>query len=322
MPSGADHIGGIANSVRERRCALGLSVRQLAQRAELSPSYVSAIELGKNPSTGRPTAPSKRVLESLGKALGIRLTALGEASNRLPSVGSGNDHTLVYVLGGRRTDILPQLRMLYGNQVEHWVYVNDPRSHLSADGEAESERDTTRITWPFGSAVYPDEFLVPGRIPNALSKELARSRPMLESKDVGFVIGDCSAVMRWVVNPETSVEYETIWPTKICSSFDNVLGCYPAATVCVYNHSDIEAIANRIDILETVLGLINAHGSVISIDSSDKTEVGGRAASAILSQVRPPAVSVNAWSPLFVAVDLFCLYCLTSPRHSKIERKR
>jgi hypothetical protein len=107
--------------------------------------------------------------------------------------------------------------------------------------------------------------------------------------------------MRWVVNPETSVEYETVWPTKVCGSFDAVLGCSPAANVCVYNHSDIEPIANRIDVLETVLGLIKAHRSIISIDSSGRIEVDGRAASAILSQVRPSDVSVNAWETLVSA---------------------
>lgn len=301
MKSGVEPIATIGENVRERRQALGLSIRQLAERAELSPSYVSAIELGKNPSTGRPTAPSKRVIESLSRALGVRLADTAELTTEPACGHAGHDHTLVYVLGGRRTDVLPQLKGLYGDKVDHWVYVSDPRTSPSSGQQDDDEADTTRITWPFGSQVYPDEFLIPDRIPAALSEELDRNRSTLEDKNVGFVIGDCSAVMRWVVNPETEVEYEAVWPNKVCSSFDTVLGSSPAANVCVYNHSDIEPIANRIDLLRTVIDLIDTHKSIVAIGSDNQIEVGGRAASAILSQVRPSSVSVNAWDALVSA---------------------
>jgi len=302
MTVSVDEVLDAGRRVRERRQALGLSVRQLAERANLSPSYISAIEVGKNPSTGRPTVPSRRVLESLSKALGLTLAGFGGTHSDAPASHAVHDHTLIYTLGNRRGDALPVARRLYGESVSHWICICDPRNTTPMfPDDAVSEPDVTRITWPFGSSVYPDEFLVPDRIPQGLAQELEINRNALSDEDVGVIIEDCSAVMRWMVNPESEVEYETVWPEKVCRCFHDALGTEPAANICVYNHADIEPLSHRIDVLNTILDLIQTHESLVCVDTDDRLEVGNRAATRILSEVRPAGVSVNAWHALATA---------------------
>ena len=55
--------------VRDQRTRLGLSVRALASKAGISAAYVTSIEVGRNPTTGKPPAPSIQVVRRLAAAL-------------------------------------------------------------------------------------------------------------------------------------------------------------------------------------------------------------------------------------------------------------
>lgn len=67
--------------LKRLRDAHGLSLREAARRTGgvLSHAYLSQLELGKNPKTGKPIDPSPRVLRALSDAYGVsyeRLLAL------------------------------------------------------------------------------------------------------------------------------------------------------------------------------------------------------------------------------------------------------
>ena len=54
----------------------GLSQRQLAERCGLSNGYISMLEHGKNPASGKPLAPQLPALAKLAAGMGITLTEL------------------------------------------------------------------------------------------------------------------------------------------------------------------------------------------------------------------------------------------------------
>src|SRR5919197_6535256 len=90
-PSG---LGGILRRPREQ---LGLSTREAARRIGISPSYLVALEQGRNPSTGRPPVPSPPILAAIGRVLEIELATLLDASGVPTSTSS---HLLLYQTGG------------------------------------------------------------------------------------------------------------------------------------------------------------------------------------------------------------------------------
>jgi len=62
----------LAKTVRELREAKGLTMAQLADRAQITPSYVAIIEAGQQ------RAPSRAILARLAKALGVPEKRLAE----------------------------------------------------------------------------------------------------------------------------------------------------------------------------------------------------------------------------------------------------
>lgn len=61
----------LGNLLRTQRHQLGLSLRELANRAGVAPSYLSFLERGRNPSTNRPSRPSVDILRRLAQELEI-----------------------------------------------------------------------------------------------------------------------------------------------------------------------------------------------------------------------------------------------------------
>lgn len=57
--------------LRAQRHQVGLSLRELAKRARVAPSYLSFLERGRNPSTNRPSRPSADILRRLAQELRI-----------------------------------------------------------------------------------------------------------------------------------------------------------------------------------------------------------------------------------------------------------
>lgn len=74
----------LAEFVKERRGELRISQRELAKRSGLSPTYIANIELGVNPSTGKPISPTIDAMQALSKGLGVSYEELDRVARGLP----------------------------------------------------------------------------------------------------------------------------------------------------------------------------------------------------------------------------------------------
>lgn len=67
--SGGFHLGEVGQQLRRARLAAGISVREMARRVDVSPSFVSQVELGR-------TKPSVGTLYAIASELGVPLDSL------------------------------------------------------------------------------------------------------------------------------------------------------------------------------------------------------------------------------------------------------
>ena len=75
-------IGEIVKLYREEH---GLSQRQFAERCgDITTGYISMLEQGKNPSTGKPIVPSIEKVASLARAMGLTLHQLVDMADDSP----------------------------------------------------------------------------------------------------------------------------------------------------------------------------------------------------------------------------------------------
>jgi transcriptional regulator with XRE-family HTH domain len=84
-------LAGVGHQLRQARQAAGISVREMARRVDVSPSFISQVELGR-------TKPSVGTLYSIASELGVPLDDLmpiGQAVPALPEVASDERRTLV-----------------------------------------------------------------------------------------------------------------------------------------------------------------------------------------------------------------------------------
>src|SRR3989442_9510803 len=114
-------LGGI---LRLRREQLGLTVRETARRLGISPSYLVALEQGRNPSTGRAPVPSPPILAAIERVLGIELATLLDLTGA-PTHRSA--HLLLYQTGGGHESPLGPARSLFAGQIDAWIEIVDPR---------------------------------------------------------------------------------------------------------------------------------------------------------------------------------------------------
>ena len=103
----------IGEIVKQYRDEHGLSQRQFAERCgDITNGYISMIEQGKNPSTGKPIVPSIDKVASLARAMGLTLhqlvdmaddspvsTGASEKLYQLPAQSSGISEVEFAILG-------------------------------------------------------------------------------------------------------------------------------------------------------------------------------------------------------------------------------
>ncbi len=270
--------------VRDRRTALDLSVRALAQAAGVSAGYITAIENGRSPSTGRAPEVSLRVLDGLAAAFGCSIDDL--TGSRAHSAAA---HVLLYCVDAAGP-LFATVDREFGADVDHWIYIADPRyAEVAPKGRA------TICTWPLGSFPYATELLDPKDILIALERAVAKVAKTLKGKRVGLAIMDCSAVMRYVQNAADEVDFEREWHSGVHRIWHQHLQSEPAVDVCGYRHADVEALGLTIDQLGTALTLISNHDRAVVVET-DAAVVSGRAAiRRILAEARPAGVSAAAW---------------------------
>jgi transcriptional regulator with XRE-family HTH domain len=286
-PSG---FGGI---LRRRRERLGLSMRETARRIGISPSYLVALEQGRNPSTGRAPVASPPILAAIGRVLEIELATLLDASGAPTSPSA---HLLLYLTGAGSPSPLEAARRLFAGQVDAWIEIVDPRR--SDDTGSPPVDILLRKRGPLSSAPSGSPVFETPRVLAALSDVLAdapRSRP---PPRLGIIFGGNSAVLRSIENPQALLESETTWEHDVAAEFQAALGVDPAANVCVYREADIQELAGRLDPLATLLNLIQAHPQVAVQDTNGAVTTGPAAIETILSAARPAGVSSETWESL------------------------
>lgn len=292
LPADQAKLIEFGQRVRTRRKLLRLSIRKLAEDSQISPSYLSAIESGRNPATGRPPEPSIGVVERLTTALGLSGPVFSAEGECPCGSACGDNHVLLYRLDDNSRDLTEILRIAFGTEVDQWLCISDPRI-------APERRDgVIAWQWPFGRFPYPDTFLVPDRICDALETQVKGLAGRVTSEDYGLVIADCSAVMRWMINPEAEIDFEDRWVERSTDILKRHIGRVPKANVCVYLHRDLEALDGKIDVLGAILSLFASHTRTVVVDPSGAVLKGQEAVSAILAESRPSGVSSSAWRTL------------------------
>jgi transcriptional regulator with XRE-family HTH domain len=267
-------------------------VRALAARASVSPAYVTAIETGNNPSTGRPPTPSLAIAQRLAAALEVDVATLLRGAEPPASHG---EHVLAYVLAEPAGGIVAALDAQYGDAVDHWLHLADPRGR---DGDPDGRATTRRFT--FGEPPYATPDLDPDALLQAVDREVAALAPAHHGARVGLVIADCSAVMRYLRDASTEVALEATWHGAVTEIWQTRLGAAPAVDVCAYRHDDIAALGLTIDGLATALDLVGRHDEVLLLDGAE-TVRGAPAIRRILAGARPPGASSAAWEQLAAA---------------------
>jgi hypothetical protein len=257
----------------------------------ISPSYLVALEQGRNPSTGRAPVPSPPILAAIGRALDIELATLLDASGA--SVSSST-HLLLYQTGTGHQSPLEAARRLFAGQVDAWIEIVDPRS--SDDAESPPDDVLVRTRRPLISA-RSRVFGTP-RALRALCDVLAEVPRSSPRPRLGIIFGANSAVLRSIENPPVLLESETTWEHDVGAEFRAALGVEPAASVCVYRKADIQELAARLDPLPTVLSLVQTHPHVAVQDGSGTLTTGPAAIETILVAARPAGVSSETWESL------------------------
>ncbi len=280
--------------LRRRREQLGLSMRATARRVGISPSYLAALEQGRNPSTGRAPIPSPPILAAIGRVLEIELATLLDAAGAATSPSA---HLLLYQTGAGRRSPLEAARSLFAGQVDAWIEIVDPRG--PDDDESPPDDVLVRKHRPLNSAPV----FQTARALAALSSVLAESPRPNPRPRLGIIFGANSAVLRSIENPPALLESERTWERDVGSEFRAALGVEPAANVCVYRETDIQELAARLDPLATVVSLIQTHPHVALQDASGTVTSGPAAIEAILASARPAGVSSETWESLTREAD-------------------
>ena len=275
--------------LRRRREQLGLSMREAARRVGISPSYLAALEQGRNPSTGRAPMPSPPILAAIGRVLEIELATLLDAAGAATSPSA---HLLIYQTGPGQQSPLEAARSLFAGQVDAWIEIADPRR--PDDAEPPPDDVLVRKHRPLSSAPVFQTARALAALSNVLAESL-RSNPQPR---LGIIFGANSAVLRSIENPPALLESERTWERDVGSEFRAAFGVEPAANVCVYREADIQERAARLDPLATVLSLIRTHPHVALQDASGTVTNGSAAIEAILAAARPAGVSSETWESL------------------------
>lgn len=285
-------VSALGPHVRDRRVQLGLSVRGLAARAAISPAYVTAIESGRSPSTGRPPVVSLDVVTRLAAALELDIGALVASAG---SPAGDPRHVLAFIAAPPPDGLLAALDRVLGDGVDHWLHVADPRGEVPVDGP----RATTR-RFALGARPYATQELDADALLEAVEREVAALAPQHRGRRVGLLIADCSAVMRYLHDAASEVDLEQTWHPAIERMWQRHLGAPVAADVCAYAQDDLAALGLTIDQLATAVDLVERHDRVLLVDG-DAIVSGAPAIRRVLDQARPAGASADAWGRLTAA---------------------
>jgi transcriptional regulator with XRE-family HTH domain len=250
----------VGDTLRTRRLSLGLSLRHVARAADISPSYLVALEQGRNPTTGKPSSPSPPILAALGRVLGIGRSELFELA--APPLRSA--HVLLYQTESAHASPSAAARRLFGEAVDAWVEV--PRASAPDRGLAEFETLLTDRRPPSGTSRL-------GLIFGAAAPPRGRDLPAL-------------------------IAAETTWEADVAAVCRRALGVEPVANVCVYREDDVRRPTGGADPLASALELIRTHPLVAVPDTRAGVATGTPAIERMLAGLAPAGTDAGAWGDL------------------------
>lgn len=270
---------GFARLLVQRRSDLGLSTRQLAQRAHISQPYVVALERAKT--TGTPGGPSPTVdmLARLATALQMNASDLFRYS-----IKPAGKHILLLIEDLDRTSLQRVRQAVASTQAsmtspDSWLIANSSASQRSNDSlSIRLHRDTKHA-------------YKPKAISNSLNFELKRHKQSVAGKQVGLIFDEISSLLSSVSNPLSIVAFEHDWADVVTSATDAV-GAFASHNVCVYN---IHNLLDLEDPTKVALELLRTHTDVWSARKKTISQ-GPTAAMRLLSLVRPSDISTKNWN--------------------------
>lgn len=102
-------IGEIIKKYREEH---GYSLREFSRISGVSNSYLSMLESGRHPRTGRPIVPTLTKLNQIADAMGIDINDLINVMDNTPIHFDSNDETCSLRLSPLKKDIILRFRLL------------------------------------------------------------------------------------------------------------------------------------------------------------------------------------------------------------------
>jgi transcriptional regulator with XRE-family HTH domain len=281
---------GVGEIMRRRRGELGLSLREAARRIGISPSYLVALEQGRNPSTGRAAVPSPVILAAIGDVLAVDLQDLLDACG---AVAAPRPHFLLYQTSRAHRSPAPAARRVFAGHVDRWIEITDPRQSTPA---TEGHDILLRAQGPLGlTADSPTYHASETRA--ALARLLAEVPPQGDAR-VGLIFGANSFLLRSIDQPEAVLASEARWESDVAAICLTSLRARPTANICVYRDADLRSVSDRLDRLDALICLIHTHRQV-AVDDGRGTVTTGRAAiQMILESARPAGITTRAWQSL------------------------
>lgn len=262
----AARFGGALVQHREQAA---LSTREVARRADVSQSYVVALEGARHRGTG-PT-PTVDIVARLAGALGVSPTALFRTALRRQST-----HVLL-VVDGSHTSSVPLARRT-AEGAHHWV--------VATNGGSSPHADHTIALRANVSGDY-----LPAQVEQSLRNELAPLRSALGGTDVGFVFDDTSTVMHASGTPHAVLDFEPEW-ARVVNDAAEQIGAHAAWNVCVYA---IEHLMALDDPVAATVELMRHHDTTWFGHAHDLA-VGQGAANQVLHRLRPLSIDDHEWA--------------------------
>lgn len=277
-----------ARVLADRRQQLGLTTRQLAQRANISQPYVVALERSRNGLDARTTramspSPTVDMIARLASALHMGATQLFSFA-----VKPAGKHILLLVEDDLESS-LNRARRAAANNFSKTTTM--PHTWLCAGGLKDRDKHQNQDCLSIGLHRDTNNAYKPKAIATSLSNELSRHRSYISGHDIGMVFDETSSLMKDVKNPMSIVKFEHDWSRVVTDATESV-GAFAAWNVCVYRIDNLLSLHNPAEVAQD---LLRSHDNVWSARNKSMT-TGNTAAKRLLTLVRPSGVSAAKWS--------------------------
>jgi transcriptional regulator with XRE-family HTH domain len=260
----------LADVVHGARVARSLSLREAARRIGISPAYLSSLEHGRNPATGRPPVPSPPVLAEIARVLDLDLEMLfGMVATAPPSA-----HVLLIQLGQGTLPAVDGARQAVAADVDEWWEISELLD-LNA-----------------GRRYCPAQAM------QALQARLEYAPPT--GGPHGLIFAAAARPLARAADPCELLAAEETWEHDVACACVEHLGAAPAANVCVYREADIRAL-RKVDPLIFALGLVRTHPRIVAQCDDGNVATGADATALLLEALRPDAVAAATWTQLAAA---------------------